>query len=282
MRAAVLGTGIMGAGMARSLQRSGIEVSAWNRTRERAEPLAADGIRITDAVQDAVSGADVVLTMVFGIDSVLAVCPAVTAALGTDSVWVQCSTVGPQGMAQLAEAAAGVPVLDAPVLGTKQPAEEGKLIALVSGPDPLVERVRPVLDAIAGRTVLVGPRLGQASALKLACNAWVATLTAATAQSLALAAALGVEPARFLEAIAGSPTDSPYAQVKGPAMLAGNWTTSFAVDGVIKDVDLMREAGADAGFPTDLLDVVRELFARAAKAGHGGDDMAAVHAAFSS
>jgi 3-hydroxyisobutyrate dehydrogenase len=280
MRVAVLGTGIMGAAMARSLQRAGIEVSAWNRSSERAEPLAADGIRVADSVTDAVTGADAVITMLFDIESVLAVCPSITAALGTDSVWLQSSTVGPQGMARLADAAAGVPVLDVPVLGTKKPAEEGNLIALVSGPSRLVEPVRPVLDAIGSRTVVAGDRLGQASALKLACNAWVATITAATAQSVALAEALGVRPEQFLEALAGSPTDAPYMQLKGNAMLGGDYATSFAVDGVVKDVDLMREAGADVGFPTELLDAVHEVFARASRAGHGGDDMAAARTAF--
>ena len=280
MRAVVLGTGIMGAGMARSLQRTGIDVTVWNRTRERADPLAADGIHIAAAVGDAVRGADVVVTALFDLDSVLAVCPEITAALGPDSVWLQCATVGPQGMARLADVAGGAALLDAPVLGTRKPAEEGKLVVLVSGAGRLIEQVRPVLAAIGSRTVVAGDRLGEASALKLACNAWVATITAATAQSLALAEKLGVDPRKFLESIEGAPTDSPYAQVKGEAMLAEDWSTSFAVDGVIKDVDLMRAAGTDAGFPTQLLDAVRDLFARASDAGHGDDDMAAVRAAF--
>lgn len=280
MRVAVLGTGIMGAGMARSLQRTGIEVSAWNRTIERAKPLADDEIRVADSVTDAVTGADAVLTMLFGIESVLAVCASVTAALGTDSVWLQCSTVGPEGMALVAERADGVPLLDVPVLGTKRPAEEGTLVPLVSGDARLIEQVRPVLDAIGSRAIVVGDRLGQASALKLVCNAWVATLTAATAQSIALAQSLDVDPTLFLEAISGGPLDSAYAQLKGAAMLAENYATSFAVDGVIKDVDLMRTAGSEACFATELLDAVRTLFGRAADAGHGGNDMAAVRTAF--
>lgn len=280
MRAVVLGTGIMGAGMARSLQRADIEVAVWNRTRERAEPLAADGIRVAASVTDAVRGADAVITALFDVDSVLTVCADITAALGTDSVWLQSATVGPQGMARIAAAAEGAGLLDAPVLGTKKPAEDGTLTVLASGADRLIERVQPALDAIGSRTVVAGDRLGAASALKLACNAWVATITAATAQSLALAETLGVDPRKFLDSIEGAPTGSPYAQVKGAAMLAENWSTSFAVDGVVKDVDLMRAAGAEAGFPTLLLDAVRDLFARASDAGHGDDDMAAVRTVF--
>src|SRR5579875_1745345 len=138
MRVAVLGTGTMGAGMARSMKRSGLDVVVWNRTRERAEPLADDGITVADSVADAVTGADVVLTMLFDADAVLSVCGDITGALGTDSVWLQSSTVGPQGMRRIADAAAGTPLLDAPMVGTKEPAEQGKLVALVSGPSELI------------------------------------------------------------------------------------------------------------------------------------------------
>lgn len=166
------------------------------------------------------------------------------------------------------------------MLGTKKPAEEGNLVVFVSGPPGLVPRVEHVFDAIGSRRLVAGDEVGQASALKLAVNAWVGLITTGTAQSLALAESLGVDPALFLDAIAGSAVDSPYAHVKGRAMLAGDWTTSFAVDGVLKDVDLMLEAAAEASFPTGLLTAVRERFAEAAAYGHGADDMASVRTAF--
>ncbi len=167
------------------------------------------------------------------------------------------------------------------MLGTRKPAEEGKLVVLVSGEGRLIEQARPVLDAIGSRTVVVGDRLGAASALKLACNAWVATITAATAQSVALAEALGVDPAQVprVDRRWSDRFAVRAAQGQGDDRRATG-RTSFAVDGVIKDVDLMRAAGADAGIPTQLLDAVREMFARASDAGHGSDDMAAVRAAF--
>ncbi|MDQ6849084.1 MAG: NAD(P)-dependent oxidoreductase [Actinomycetota bacterium] len=280
MRVALLGTGTMGAGMARSLKRAGLEVAAWNRTRSKAEPLAEDGVDVAAAVEEAVSGADAVLTMLFDVDSVLAVTGELLAALGDDAVWLQASTVGPSGVLRIADAAGDAAFLDTPMLGTKQPAAEGKLVALASGDRALVDRVEPVLGAIAARTVYAGTKIGQASALKLACNAWIASITAATAQSVSLAAALSVDPGLFLQAIDGGPTNAPYAQLKGKAMIGGDFAPSFAVDGVIKDIDLMRAAGSDVGFPTDLLDALRELFARASKAGHGADDMAAIRSVF--
>jgi 3-hydroxyisobutyrate dehydrogenase len=280
MKVALLGTGTMGAGMARSAQRAGHEVTAWNRTRSKAEPLADDGIAVADSVASAVSGADVVITMLFDTDAVLAVADELIGALGADAVWLQSSTVGIDGIQRIVAAAPGVALLDAPMLGTKKPAQEGKLVPLVSGDASLIEKVQPVLDAVGGKTVVAGAEIGQASALKLACNAWVLSITAASAQSLALAGALGVDAALFLQAIEGGPSDSPYAQLKGSAMLKGDFTPSFELDGGRKDLGLITDAARSVDVNTALLDGLNTLFDAASKAGHGDDDLAGVYQAF--
>jgi 3-hydroxyisobutyrate dehydrogenase len=279
MRTTVIGTGTMGAGMARSLSRGGHDVTVWNRTRDRADPLAADGITVADTVAEATRGADVVLTVLFDARATSDVARDLVPALGEDAVWMQCGTVGVEG-ARALEASGGDRMLDAPVLGTRKPAEDGTLVVLLSGPERLRDRVTGVCDAIGSRTVVAGDDVGAASALKLACNAWVALLAAGTAQSLALAETLGVDPRLFLEAIGGGPVDAPYAGLKGSMMLERDWTPSFAVDGVTKDVGLMVEAARAHAFPTGLLEAVRELFEQASAAGHGADDMAAVRVAF--
>jgi 3-hydroxyisobutyrate dehydrogenase len=279
MRVAVIGTGIMGAGMARSLAREDHDVVVWNRSPDKARALEGDGIAVAHSVAAAVADSEVVLTMLFDTDAVLEVADEITGSLGPEAVWVQSSTVGPAGAGRIAEVA-GPRMLDAPVLGTKKPAEDGTLVVLVSGPEELVRRTTPVFDAIGGRTVVAGGEIGQASALKLACNAWIGLLTVGVAQSLGLAEALGVDPALFLEAIKGSPSDNPYAQLKGAAMLAQDYTTSFAVDGVRKDIGLMVEAARGADFPVDVLSAVLARYDQAADQGHGGDDMAAVRSAF--
>ncbi|RFA22804.1 NAD(P)-dependent oxidoreductase [Subtercola boreus] len=278
MHVAVLGTGTMGAGVARSLLRAGIEVTAWNRHRERAEPLAADGATVTGTAAEAVSGADVVLTVLFDEEAVAETAREFLGAMRDGAVWMQSATVGVAGLERLADLANrhGVTFVDAPMVGTKKPAEEGMLVVLVAG-DPLVIRgLAPVLDAIGSKTVDAGERPGAASALKLACNAWVASLTAATAQSIQLCRALGVDPELFLSAIDGGPSNTPYAQLKGGMMLAGDYTTSFAVDGLEKDLTLMLDAASGVDVSTALLEPLREVFAQASAAGHGGDDIAAV------
>ncbi|GGF34081.1 3-hydroxyisobutyrate dehydrogenase [Marmoricola endophyticus] len=282
MRTAVIGTGIMGAGMARSLAREGHDVVVWNRTAEKAEALVGDGISAAASVAEAVSGVDVVLTMLFDTDAVLAVTEDVARASG-DAVWVQTATVGPDGARRIAEAAgdAADRMLDAPVLGTRKPAEDGALVVLASGPAALVERAQPVLDAIGSRTVRAGERLGDASALKLACNSWVGLITAGTAQALALAQAQGVDPQLFLDAIDGGAVDTPYAHVKGAPMISGDYSAvSFALDGVRKDLGLMVSAAEAGGMSADLLRTVLGLYDRASESGHGDEDMAAVRTAF--
>lgn len=276
MRAAVIGTGIMGAGMAGSLVREGHDVVVWNRSADKAE--AIEGVTVASSVAEAVAGAEVVITMLYDAASVLAVADDLVGALSPDAVWLQTSTVGPDGARSIG--ARSDRLVDAPVLGTRKPAEDGALVVLTSGPPDLVAAAGPVLDAIGSRTVDAGTEVGAASGLKLACNAWVALLTAGTAQSLGLARALGVDPALFLDAISGGAVDAPYAHLKGQAMLTDSDAVSFALDGVRKDVGLMVEAAGSVGFPDDLLTAVLGLFDRAAERGHGDEDMAAVKAAF--
>src|SRR3954466_12747681 len=138
---AVLGTGIMGAAMARNLLAAGLEVRAWNRTRDKAEPLADDGAKVAYSPVEAAEGADFVLTMLADADTVAEAVDSEGAlsALADDGVWLQMSTVGIEGSERLAGIADehGVAYVDAPVLGTKEPAEQGQLIVLASGPEEI-------------------------------------------------------------------------------------------------------------------------------------------------
>jgi 3-hydroxyisobutyrate dehydrogenase len=140
--------------------------------------------------------------------------------------------------------------------------------------------VTPVLQAVGSKTIWVGEQLGQATALKLACNAWVASLTTAVGQSVALAKGFGLDPGLFLEAIKGGATDTPYAQVKGGQMINGDFGVSFAVEGVLKDLALITAAAMEAGVDAALLKTLQRSYQRATDRGHGKDDMAAVYTAF--
>jgi len=279
---AVLGTGIMGAAMARNIARAGLGVRAWNRTREKAEPLAADGIRVTGTPAEAVEGADVVLTMLYDGNTVLDVMREAAPALRSGAVWAQCTTAGTELVADLAGFAGehGLVFYDAPVLGTRQPAEAGQLTVLAAGPQEGRETLAPVLDAVGVRTVWTGDdgAAGSASRLKLVANSWVLAVTAAAGEALALAKALDVDPHDFFDLIEGGPLDMGYLRAKSSLVLDGKLTpASFAVSTAEKDARLIVEAGEQGGVRLDVAAAAAERFARAAAQGHADEDMAAAY-----
>ncbi|PXY23668.1 3-hydroxyisobutyrate dehydrogenase [Prauserella sp. PE36] len=273
---AVLGTGTMGLPMALNLLEAGLPVRAWNRTVGRAQPLAELGGDLVTEPRAAVGGADVVVTMLADGPATRETVEPVLDSFGPAAVWLQMGTIGPAWTETLAglAASAGVDFADAPVLGTRKPAEDGTLVVLGSGPAHVRGRCEPVFDAVGSRTLWVGDT-GAGSRLKLVANAWVLALTNATAESVALARELGLDPELFLEAIGGGPLDAGYAHVKGEAMITGQFPLSFAVRHALKDADLVLAEEGDA----DLAGVraARRHLAAAAEAGHADDDMAALY-----
>jgi 3-hydroxyisobutyrate dehydrogenase len=274
---AVLGTGTMGAGMVRSLRRAGLPVQLWNRAAAKAQALADTGAEARPSPAAAVAGADVVLTMVFDADAAVEVIRQAAPPAGT--TWLQCSTVGVEGVERTRSAAAelGLVLVDCPVLGTRQPAEQGALVLLASGPEEVREQLAPVFDALGSRTLWLG-EAGAGSRLKMACNAWLFMVTAGAAQSVALARGLGVDPQHFLAAIEGGPLDAPYAHVKGAQMIAGEHPVSFGLTGARKDAVLIQEALRSAGLSARLdAAVVATMDAAAAAVGDpGAVDVSAV------
>lgn len=275
---AVLGTGIMGAGMARNLCRAGHDVRVWNRTPAKAEPLAADGAQVAGTPAEAVTGADVVLTMLYDGPAALEVMEAAGPALRPGAFWLQSTTAGIEAVASMADLARqqGLVFIDAPVLGTKAPAESGELMVLAAGPEEAHAPLAPVLDAIGRHTVWLGEDAasGPATRLKLVCNSWVLVLNHGTAEALSLAKGLGVDPQHFLEAITG-PLDCGYMRTKSAAILNDDYAPSFSVTTAGKDARLIVQAGADAGVRMDLAAAGAERFHRAEAQGHGDEDMAA-------
>ena len=275
MRVAVLGTGIMGAPMARNLAGAGLEVRAHNRTRERAEPLAGHGVTVADSPAEAVEGAGVVVTMLSDGAAVGAVTDGL--AFPEGAVWAQMSTVGLEATERLAARAAeaGAGFVDAPVLGTKAPAEQGKLIVLAAGPAEGRERCAPVFEAVGARTVALGDEPGAGTAMKLVLNTWLLALIEGLAESVTLAERLGVDPAAFLEIIDGGPLGPPYAMMKGTMMIERSYEPSFPLVLAAKDAGLALDAAAASGLELPALRAIRAQLEKAVEQGHGDADMAA-------
>jgi 3-hydroxyisobutyrate dehydrogenase len=273
---AVLGAGgTMGRPMARRVARTGTEVRAWDRTREKAEPLTEDGAQIFDSAREAVEGAGVILTMLADADVVMSVARDVLPAARNGSLWLQMSTIGEEGTEQCSDLARqhDVPFLDAPVLGTKQPAEEGKLVILASGPEELRDRVQPIFDAIGSRTIWVG-NAGLGTRLKLATNSWVLTVTEGCAETIALTQGLGLDPALLFEAFEGGPLDLPYFRIKAKAILERHFEPMFSLRLAAKDADLVVRSAWRHELDLPLFKAVRDRMMEGA-AEHGDEDMAA-------
>jgi 3-hydroxyisobutyrate dehydrogenase len=277
---AVLGTGTMGAPIARNLLAAGFEVSVWNRTAERAAPLAADGARQSSSPAEAAEGADVALTMLADGDAVNDAMTGPAGALASlqpGSVWIQMATIGDAWTERLAVLATEnqVEFVDAPVSGSDGPARERQLIVLASGPEGARERVQPMFEAIGRKTLWVGPA-GSGTRLKLVLNDWLASLTEGMAETIALTEALGLDPQLFIEAIDDGPLGSPYAEAKARAPLAGEFDPGFALRLAFKDVGLALDAARDRQLELPITEAISRRWEQAIADGHADEDVSAV------
>ena len=277
---AVLGTGIMGAPIARNLQKAGFGVRAWNRSPDKAKALEADGITVASTPAEAASGADFVMTVLIDGKAVeqTMVDGGGLGAMSPDAIWLQCSTVGIEAIAHLADLArhAHTAFVDAPVIGTKKPAEDGTLTVLAAGDRALEAKCQPVFNAMSAKTVWLDT-VGAASKLKLVVNSWVLAVSAAIAEAVALAEGLGLDPQLFLDTIKGTATDNPFLQMKGGATIKRDFTASFPADGAFKDSKLIRAAALAAGINEDVMTAVQHKLERTVHQGHGEQDMAAMY-----
>jgi 3-hydroxyisobutyrate dehydrogenase len=278
---AVLGAGgTMGLPMARNLARAGMQVRAWNRSPGKVKPLAEDGVMIADTPAEAADGAGTVLTMLADADAVLAAVGGDQGALSAPAppgIWLQMSTIGESGTDRCADLARRreIAFVDAPVLGTRQPAEEGKLVVLASGPDELRDLVQPVFDAVGQRTMWVG-EAGAGSRLKLVTNCWVVMVVEGGAEAIALAEGLGLDPALLFEALRGGPLDLPYLRTKGQAIAERDFEPAFSLTLAAKDAGLVQESAERHGLDLPVVTAVRRRLDQGVPE-HGAKDFSATY-----
>ena len=277
---ALLGTGTMGAGMARNIAAAGLPLRVWNRTRAKAEPLAEAGAQVADSAGR--RGARRRRRDHHALRRRRRVESALTEARdgagrrrdpGCSSP--PSASPAPTGSAALADEL-GLVYVDAPVLGTKKPADDGALVVLASGPEDARAAVAAGLrrDRLAAR-VWVG-EAGQGTRLKLVANSWVLTVVEGIAESLTLAKALGVEPRALPRRGQGRRDGRAVRPAQGvKAMLAGDFTPPFGLDGAAKDAGLIVEAARAAGATWRSSRPCSSTSPAPSTAGHGDQDMAA-------
>jgi 3-hydroxyisobutyrate dehydrogenase len=245
---AVLGIGAMGHGMAKSALRAGIPTIVWNRTPEATRDLAELGAEVAETAAEAARQAAIVATMVTDTDAVISIArdQGMLAALAPGAIWVQMSTIGVAGIewvaAMVDDERPDVTLIDAPVSGSKDPAEQGQLTIFASGPDEARSRVAPLFDALGQRTIWIGP-VGTGTRLKLVNNTWLAFGAEAIAASVALARRLGLETEKVVDALGGGTLVSPWQAAKLQRIANGEFAAQFALSLALKDVRLALQAG---------------------------------------
>lgn len=240
---AILGLGGMGHGIAGSILRAGFPTVVWNRRPGPAQRLAEHGARTAENPADAVRDADAVITMVTDADAVASIAAdqGMLAAMRQGALWAQMSTIGVSGIERMAALVAqqrpDVTLIDAPVSGSRAPAEQGKLVIFASGPDAVRSRIAPVFDAVGQRTVWIGP-LGTGSRMKLVNNIFLAFVAEAIAASIGLGRTLGIDVDTVLDAMEGNPLVSPWANAKMRRVARDDYSAEYTLALALKDVNL--------------------------------------------
>jgi 3-hydroxyisobutyrate dehydrogenase len=279
-KVALLGLGIMGGGMAANLLKGGFALSVYNRTRERAEPFAAQGAQIADTPRQAAQDADVILAMVGDDDASRAVWLGDDGALAnvkTGATLIECSTLTPEWVRELAmqAAAKGCKFLDAPVTGSKAAAANGQLTLLVGGDAETLEAVLPVLEAISSRIAHIGPT-GAGATYKLINNMMAAVHVAALGEGLALAERAGLNIEALMPLINDSAINSLVVKGKLPRMVAHNYDdTDFALKWMHKDVRYALGLGSTFDVPLKTAQAAFDVIQAAREKGFDDMDFAA-------
>ncbi len=245
-RVSVIGTGTMGAGMARRLLGAGLDVTVWARHAASMRPLVDVGAATSDSPADAVRDAAVVISMLPTAEATVEVMieRGALASMRSGALWVQMATIGVGPTEELESRSRAlrpdVDFVDAPVSGSRVPAEQGQLLVLASGPSEAQHVLEPVFAALGRATLWLGPA-GAGSRMKLVLNTWLAFQTEGAAEAASLANQLGVSSEALFEALHGNPLASPYALAKLTKMNEEDYDTDFALGWALKDLDLVGD-----------------------------------------
>jgi 3-hydroxyisobutyrate dehydrogenase len=279
-RVALLGLGTMGNGMARNLLKAGFPLTVYNRTRAKAEALKADGAVVAETPGRAAADADVVISMLadddasavawLGVDGALA-------AMKPGVVAVECSTLSPQGIANLYKHCSerGVRLIEAPVTGSRPQAEQGQLVFLAAGEKETLDLIRPVLECMSKEILYVGP-VGCGAQIKLINNFLSAVQVASFAEALAWIECTELDRDTTLEFLKRAAPGSPIFATMADRMTKRTYEVNFALNLMKKDLRYANAAAAQEGVNLTIAQCVERLFEAAQQQGYGEKDMSAV------
>ncbi|MGC0379386.1 3-hydroxyisobutyrate dehydrogenase [Streptomyces sp. SAI-229] len=280
VRVGFIGLGVMGRPMALNLARAGTPLVVWNRTAARCAPLRDAGAEVAGSAGEVFDRADTVLLMLAdetAVDTVLGRGTPDFAARVAGRTVVHMGTTSPEYSAALEDAVreAGGAYVEAPVSGSRVPAEQGRLVAMLAGDASAVAAVRPLLAPVCREAFDCGAVPG-ALLMKLSVNLFLITQVTGLAEAFHFADRHGLDRRRFLDVLDAGPMASAVSRMKAPKLLARDFAVQAAATDVLKNNRLIARAARKAGLASPLLDVCHALFDETVAGGHGGEDMVAV------
>ena len=281
MRVGFIGLGIMGSRMARNLLAERVDVTVYNRTPEKADPIISAGAKWAKTPTDLARKVDVLFTMLSTPEVVQTIAAGVNGflkSLPKGALWVDCTTVNPSFSRNMEIHAKehGVRFLEAPVSGTKGPAGSGELIFLVGGKIEDLEQCRPLLECMGKKILLLG-RPGQAAGMKMLINLVLGSAMAAYSEALVLGQALGFDLEKVAEIMLNGPVASPFLKLKQPLIERNDFEAHFPLCWMHKDLHLAAQTAYESGVALPALNSIKEIYALAEKKGLGEKDFAAIY-----
>lgn len=275
-----IGLGTMGIPMALNIYKAGYPLGVYNRNAEKTQSFREKGIAVYASPAELAAHSDVIIIMVFGpqaLEDVLSGATGLCSSLKENTAVINMSTVSREATLRAAEAVALKKAwfLDAPVAGSKKPAEDGTLTILAGGPSDLVERMTPLLKSM-GKEIIYCGAIGQGTSMKLFINLLLGTLMQCFAEALCLGKKLGLQFSDMQRTVESSAMTAPLFKVKGDAIGRGDFSKNFSVDLILKDLSLILEVAGKEGIPLPVSAAAREMFSAAHAMGLGSDDMCAV------
>ncbi len=281
MKVGFIGLGIMGSRMAGNLQKKGHQLVVYNRTKQKADPLIAEGAAWAPTPADLAQQVKIVITMLSRPDAVS------ETALGKDgflgnlaarSLWIDCSTVNPSFSRTMANEAGQrrIRFLDAPVAGSKGPAEQGQLLFFVGGNRADMEEAKPLFEAMGKAVHHVGAN-GMGTSMKMVNNLMLSQAMVAFSEALVLGESLGIAREILFNALQGSPVSAPFLSLKTKKIESGNYDAEFPLRWMHKDLQLASDTAYEAGVALPAASAAKELFSLAARKGLGDMDFSAVY-----
>ncbi|MDT8408411.1 MAG: NAD(P)-dependent oxidoreductase [Wenzhouxiangellaceae bacterium] len=281
MNVAFIGLGIMGSRMAKNLlEYEGIELTVFNRSPEAMAPLESAGAGAADSARQAAAAAEVVFTMLSSPEVVEKVAfgeEGFIDAMHEDALWINSSTVNPSYTRECDKRARarGLRFLDAPVAGTRMPAETGELTFLLGGESSDVDQVRPLLEQMGQKMIHLGPA-GQGSAFKMLVNALLAQGMLAYSETALLGEKLGFSRDFLMDTLPKLPVAAPFLDGKAGLIKEGDYGAQFPLELMLKDLQLLDVTAWEQEQPLFLAGLAKSIYGQASNAGHARDDFAAV------